>query len=268
MRVSDKTTTVMGTSARDLANLIADDGGFDFLDIPSKQLSELYAAGAWWEHTHRPGIARLHALIQEHRIPYIVYYTDNKLGDPLSWVTFGKGSLPIMDTTMFMIFDALITSIRRSGAAAPASIPPMFWEMRDTRTRERLHDWQRVVQGMINMGQHNRGFTLLHKPTTPGRWNFLGQVYATVRDPLRISLLVAAGFSQVKGPEQPLHHKDLESARRMSDRHYQSFIDLQEWLNLFPVDYYSAVEVSGVVLTGPPAPVGELVALLQRGGLR
>lgn len=265
MIISDGTTTVLGESPQALAELVSGDGDFDFCALSGEQLTEMYSAGAWWKQGHRPGVTRLHALLKDHSIPYIVYYVDNRFGDPSTCVSFGgKRGLPIQDITKAMIFDALVTNARMSGACRPASVPPMFSVMRDARTLEYLNDWQRVVQALVNVGQHNRKVTLLRRLTTPGRWNFWDQVYAISRDPLSVGVLHEAGFSQVPdsvGP--PLHPRDMESARRLSDRHYLSFRDLREWLHLFPVDHYDAVEVSGVLLTGPPAQVAELAALFQ-----
>lgn len=263
--ISDGTTTVLGESPQVLAELVAGDDDFDFCALSGEQLTEMYSAGAWWEQGHRPGVTRLHALLKDHSIPYVVYYVDNRFGDPSTCVSFGsKRGLPIQDITKSMIFDALVTNARMSGAPVPASVPPMFMEMRDARTLEYLNDWQRVVQALVNVGQHNRKVTLLRRLTTPGRWNFWDQVHAITRDPLSVGVLVEAGFSRI--PDlvgSPLHPMDMESARRTSSQHDLSFRDLREWLRLFPAKHYDAVEVSGVLLAGPPVQVAELAALIR-----
>lgn len=73
MEVGD--STYLGSTSAELADLVAQDGGFDFTSLPVERVRELYEAGRWWEREEggAPGLDKLRGQVLGGEVDYFMY---------------------------------------------------------------------------------------------------------------------------------------------------------------------------------------------------
>lgn len=80
----DGTTTCLASDWRELAELVSEDGDFDFSQLYPSEVQSLFEVGRWWEK-NRPGITRLEQQVRDGAADYFTYTDSRKLAKTVSW---------------------------------------------------------------------------------------------------------------------------------------------------------------------------------------
>lgn len=81
LRLSDERATYLARGEAELANLVAQDGDFNFSSLPGGRVRSLYETGRWWEREGMPGVARLRQQVMDGTVDYFMYARDSSWGD-------------------------------------------------------------------------------------------------------------------------------------------------------------------------------------------
>lgn len=159
MKVQFGSTTYLGLDLIDVAEMAEMDADLDVTGVPHELISELYAAGRWWdpEIRRRPGVVRLIELLRLGTVRPIIYSDSNY------WLESGYGRYPVVSSTAHTVLKNLVNETWTRRDSTPLQeLPAVLLGAISDVASGYITDWGRVV----SLCEWGRGNYLFTSPTT------------------------------------------------------------------------------------------------------